>query len=39
VDYMRTAYFDSSLAIQGQNNIRTTATVVYYFGRLSRIWR
>src|SRR5713101_2283515 len=39
VDYMRAAYFDSSLAIQGQNNIRTTATVVYYFGRPSRIWR
>jgi len=32
VDYMRTAYFDSSLAIKGQNNIRTTAAVVYYFG-------
>jgi len=39
VDYMRTAYFDSSLAIRGQNNIRTTATVVYYFGRPSRTWR
>ncbi len=39
VDYMRTAYFDSSLSIRGQNNIRTTATVVYYFGRRSRKWR
>ena len=39
VDYMRTAYFDSSLAIRGQNNIRTTAAVVYYFGRPSRTWR
>jgi hypothetical protein len=39
VDYMSTTYFDSSLAIRGQNNIRTTATVVYYFGRPSRAWR
>ncbi len=38
-DYMRTAYFDPVLAIRGQNNIRTTATVVYYFGRPSRKWR
>jgi hypothetical protein len=39
VDHMRTAYFDSSLAIRGQDNIRTTATLVYYlfwyFGRPS----
>ena len=39
VDYMRTAYFDSSLSIRGPNNIRTTTTVVYYFGRRSRKWR
>ena len=39
VEYMRTVYFDSSLAIRGQNNIRTTATVVYFFGRRSRRWR
>ena len=39
VDYMRTAYFDSSLAVRSHNNIRTTAAVVYYFGRRSRTWR
>ena len=32
VDYMRTGYFGSSLAIQGQPNIRVTAAVVYMFG-------
>jgi hypothetical protein len=39
VDYLRTGYFDSSLAIRGQNNIRTTAAVVYFFGRRSRTRR
>jgi hypothetical protein len=29
---MRTGYFGSSLAIQGQPNIRVTAAVVYMFG-------
>jgi opacity protein-like surface antigen len=38
-DYMRTTYFDSSLAIRGENNIRTIAAVVYYFGRRSPTWR
>jgi opacity protein-like surface antigen len=38
-DYMRTAYFDNSLAIRGQNNIRATAAVVYFFGRRSRTRR
>jgi hypothetical protein len=38
-DYMRTAYYDSSLVVRGQSNLRTTATVVYYFGRRSRRWR
>jgi hypothetical protein len=38
-EYMRTSYFGPSLAIRGQNNIRTTATVVYFFGRRSRTTR
>jgi len=33
VDYMRTAYYDPSLTIRGQNNFRTTANLVYFFGR------
>jgi opacity protein-like surface antigen len=32
-DYLRTSFYDSSLAVRGQSNIRTTASVVYYFGR------
>jgi opacity protein-like surface antigen len=39
VDYLRTAFYDPSLAVRGQSNIRTTATVVYYFGLRSRRWR
>jgi len=39
VDYLRTAYFDPALAIRGRNNVRTTATIVYYFGRPNRKWR
>ena len=38
-DYMRTAYFGPSLAIRGQNNIRTTASVVYFFGKHLRTRR
>jgi opacity protein-like surface antigen len=38
-DYLRTAYYDPTLAVRGQNNIRTTAAVVYFFGRRSRTWR
>jgi hypothetical protein len=34
--YQRIAYFDPSLAIQGQNNIMTTTTVAYFFGKRSR---
>jgi hypothetical protein len=30
------SYFDPSLAIQGQNNIMTTTTVAYFFGKRSR---
>jgi len=39
VDYLRTAYFDASLAIRGQNNIRTTASVVYFLGKQLRTRR
>jgi opacity protein-like surface antigen len=35
-DYLRTAFYDSSLVVRGQSNLRTTATVVYYFGKPSR---
>jgi opacity protein-like surface antigen len=38
-DYLRTAYYDPSLAVRGQSNIRTTATLVYFFGKRSRTWR
>ncbi len=31
-DYLRTHFVDSALAVQGQNNIRLTAGVVYRFG-------
>jgi opacity protein-like surface antigen len=39
VDYMRTAYFDASQAIRGQNNIRTTASLVFFLGKRSRTRR
>jgi opacity protein-like surface antigen len=35
-DYLRTSYYDSSLVVRGQSNLRATATVVYYFGKRSR---
>jgi opacity protein-like surface antigen len=35
-DYLRTTYFDASLVVRGQGNLRTTATVVYYFGMRPR---
>jgi opacity protein-like surface antigen len=35
-DYMRTAFYDSSLVVRGQNNLKTTASAVYYFGMRSR---
>jgi len=35
-DYLRTSFYDSSLAVRGQGNIRTTATLVYYFGKPTR---
>jgi opacity protein-like surface antigen len=34
-DYLRTSFYDSSLAVRGQSNLRTTAAVVYYFGKPS----
>jgi opacity protein-like surface antigen len=36
VDYVRTTYFDPTLAMQGQNNFRATAAVVYLFGTRQR---
>jgi opacity protein-like surface antigen len=33
VDYLRTAYYDPSLTLTGQKNLRATATVTLYFGR------
>jgi opacity protein-like surface antigen len=33
VDYLRTGFYDPSLVVRGQSNLRTTATVVYYFGK------
>jgi hypothetical protein len=35
-DYLRTSFYDSSLVVRGQSNLRTTATVVYYFARSAR---
>jgi opacity protein-like surface antigen len=31
-DYMRTSFFNSNLAIEGQNNLRTSLSLVYTFG-------
>ena len=38
-DYLRTSYFDASLATRGQSNLRATSSVVYFFGRRSQTWR
>jgi opacity protein-like surface antigen len=38
-EYLRTAYFDTSLTIRGQNNIRATVSAVYFFGKRSRTKR
>jgi opacity protein-like surface antigen len=35
-DYMRIAFYDSLLVVRGQSNLKTTASVVYYFGMRSR---
>jgi len=37
--YLRPAFYDSSLVVRGQSNLRATATLVYYFGKQSRRWR
>ena len=31
-DYMRTSFFNSNLAIEGQNNLRSAVSLVYTFG-------
>ena len=36
VDYLRTPFYDSSLVVRSQGNLRTTATLVYYFGTRPR---
>lgn len=36
-DYLQTAYFTSSAAFRGQSDFRTTGSIVYYFGRGSRV--
>lgn len=38
-DYLRTSFYDSSLVVRGQSNLRTTAAVVYYFGNRLHIHR
>jgi opacity protein-like surface antigen len=38
-DYLRTSYFESSSVIAGQNNVRTTIALVYFFGKHSRTGR
>jgi opacity protein-like surface antigen len=35
-DYLRTSFYDSSLVVRGQSNLRTTAAVVFYLGKPSR---
>lgn len=32
VDYLRTAFFNSNVAVQGQSNIRSSISVIYTFG-------
>jgi opacity protein-like surface antigen len=33
VEYLRTAFFNSNVAIQGQTNLRTSLSMIYTFGR------
>jgi hypothetical protein len=33
VEYLRTSYFNSNVAIQGQTNLRTSISMIYTFGR------
>jgi hypothetical protein len=33
---MRTTYFDSTVAVRGQSNIRSTVTILYSFVKRSR---
>ncbi|HXP78992.1 MAG TPA: outer membrane beta-barrel protein [Verrucomicrobiae bacterium] len=33
IEYLRTSYFNSNVAIQGQTNLRTTLNLIYTFGR------
>ncbi len=36
VEYLRTSFFNSDVAIQGQTNLRTTLSMIYTFGRRGR---
>lgn len=38
-DYLRTSFYDSSLEVRGQSNLKATAAVVYYFGNRLHIHR
>jgi opacity protein-like surface antigen len=33
VEYLRTSFFNSNVAIQGQTNLRTSLSMIYTFGR------
>lgn len=37
VDYLRTDFYNASLAVRGQNDIRVVNSLVYYFG--APVWR
>jgi len=32
VDYLRTSYFDSTIAVKGQTNLRPSVSLIYTFG-------
>ena len=38
VEYLRTSFFNSSVAIQGQTNLRTSLGLIYTFGRREQKW-
>jgi len=37
MNYLHTSYFNSSAAVQGQENLRTTINVVWYFGKRKKL--
>jgi opacity protein-like surface antigen len=36
VEYLRTSFFNSNVAFQGQTNLRTTLSLIYMFARRER---